>query len=108
MKDINLLKYSLLKLSEKNGLDLINGSADYNQDWGGELEARTEQMFGDLAHFIGALNKDDQVDQLAALLRLRARLLDLSNFFSDLYEDVNYLIECDSINWPEIPDSYSY
>lgn len=108
MKDIYLLKNALLNLSERNGLVLADFSADYSQDWEEEFEARFHQMLGDLTHFIGALNKDDQVGQLAALLRLRARLLDLSNFFSDIYEDVNGLIECDAINWPEIPEDYSY
>lgn len=110
MRDINDFKNTLLRLAEKHALDMKNGdwSTDYNQDWSAELEARSNIMFSDLAHLAEALSRGDDVGQLTALLRMRARLLDVSNFFSDIYDDVDSLINNEEIGWPEIPEDYVY
>jgi hypothetical protein len=45
---------------------------------------------------------------IAALIRTRAKLLDLSGFFYKIYEDVDALISKKGLVGPIVPDDFKY
>lgn len=108
MKNLDGVKRLIVQLVEsKIGVfDGYEWEADYNLNWDSEFSERLDAAFYDVGKAAVALRDKDDVTLIAAVLGSRTDFLDLSNFFRDIYEDLDALAT--DISWPDIPEDFVY
>jgi hypothetical protein len=106
MSDLEELKGVIVKLLEtKEGrFEGADWEADYNLNWDAEFLGRLEEGRKCIAKALESLEGKDDVGLAVAIIIGRTRFLDLSNFFRDIYDDLDVLAKHPS--WPKIPDDY--
>lgn len=93
MSDLDSLREVVAKVAAaKRGVfDSAEWEADYSLDWDDEFLERYEKGKESIARALAALDAGDSVELQAALVIGRANFLDLSNFFRDIYDDLDVL-----------------
>ncbi|WP_447768676.1 hypothetical protein [Pseudomonas kilonensis] len=106
MSDLEELKGVIVKLMEarEGGFEGADWVADYSLNWDAEFLERFEEGRKCIAKALESLEREDDVGLIVAIILGRTRFLDLSNFFRDIYDDLDVLVKHPS--WPKIPDDY--
>lgn len=93
MTDLDSLKKVIAKVAEakKGGFKGADWEADYSLNWDDEFLERYGKGKESIARALAALEGDDDAELQAALVIGRANFLDLSNFFRDIYDDLDVL-----------------
>lgn len=98
----NLEKYSF----PKDDFNDSEWSIDYQIDLDNRLKEELLGLYTDLRLLNDSLNNHDLITAKCALIYIRIKTLDLSNFFLNIYEDIEKVGWRNDSKLPDIPDGY--
>ncbi|WP_145928392.1 hypothetical protein [Pseudomonas sp. TCU-HL1] len=107
--ELNCVRIALLNLFESKGfpIERINDfSSDFSIDWSDEFCGSLRKLNEQICIFSKALEKNDKLVQVAALVVARGVALRLLNQFEGIFEDIESVAFSEEYGWPVIPEDY--
>ncbi|MBS9438938.1 hypothetical protein EAE91_17910 [Photorhabdus noenieputensis] len=80
--------------------------SDYKNDWDMSFTKDVALLNREISLLKQALEKNDKVTQIAALVVARGIALGIMNQFENLFEDIENMAWSDEFKWPKIPEDY--
>jgi len=100
------IKKALSVLADKCDLTEDQLAVDYSLDLDDELYEELNKLALISQALQNALADGDMIAVKAALVMCRICTMNLRNFFSDIFDDIESIGWSDNYNWPQIPDGY--
>lgn len=118
MSGLDQIKRAILELSKISAADFKFVNSDWSIDYRLDLDKRLQEDLAkleiELNLLTDAIQRKDMITAKCALVMARVISLDLSNFFLNLFEDIEKVgwgEQCELPSIPEdyvIPDHYNY
>lgn len=106
------IKKILVCFLETQSIDVVapdnDWQSDFSSNWDEEFNIDFDEFIHNIKVFDDSVKKGNKIEQIAALTRARTRLLNLSNFFENIFEDVERIAWSDEFEWPDIPENYKF
>ncbi|TDB60357.1 hypothetical protein [Photorhabdus khanii] len=108
--NLNCIKEVIMLFAEKEHIpvqELHNHwQSNYKNDWDMRFAEDVALLNREISLLKQALEKDDKVTQIAALVVARGIALGIMNQFENLFEDIEKMAWSDDFKWPKIPEDY--
>ncbi|MEI9698438.1 hypothetical protein V5094_12730 [Moellerella wisconsensis] len=110
MNNIDEVKRLILNLEKisfsKKKFDDSDWSIDHELNLDKRLNEELSKLYNDINLLNDSLNNNDLITVKCALIHARMRALDLSNFFLNIYEDIEKVGWGKDNKLPNVPEDY--